>query len=141
MQGHDWSTPQKTPNSVWAMRIYWGFNVLCALAFVALGGFAVMNDPEFAELRNLEAGIVPIVLMLGFMVAVMMPSIILTWSPRHPFTWGLGVAMLGITILGSCFIAPVSFFLLFLWFQPEVKQWFGIEKPQAGGRLDYDAFL
>lgn len=120
------STPQPEKPPVWgfytaycvAMALMWFMLVLVGLSFI-------LNGPPNREMPPQDAKVMGLIFVaLGF--ALMGPYVAAPFLPRRKWAWGLGFALIILSMSGTCCL-PVAIPLLLQWVKPETKAYFDEE--------------
>lgn len=116
-------TPARIPE-VWTWYVVYCLAMAAMYLFcVLLGVVLLVVDPSDLEMDSIEAKVQGAVfLLIGMALAV--PYALAPFLPKRPWTWVLGIVLIGIG-LTSCCCLPASLPLLLAWLKPELKQAFG----------------
>jgi hypothetical protein len=114
--------PARTP-TVW----YW-YVVYCVFMALLYGGLAagvtvMLVMAPASELATGEA-VIMAVLLGGVGLVFLVPYAAAPLLPKRPWTWILGIVLIGLG-LTSCLTMPFSIPLLLFWFKPENQAFFG----------------
>lgn len=108
-----------------AMAIQWFLLVLLGLDFI----FSGPPNPNMSPHESEVIGLIFIVWGAAFMA----PYLAAPFLPRRKWAWGLGFALIILSMSGTCCL-PVAIPLLIQWVKPETKGFFD---EGSGGRKGF----
>ena len=114
--------PPRTP-TVWYWYVVYCLFMAMLYGALVVGGVVVMVMAPSAEIGAGEA-IIMAVLLGGVGLVFLVPYAAAPLLPKRPWTWILGIVLIGLG-LTSCLTMPACIPLLLFWFKPENQAFFG----------------
>lgn len=113
--------PQKPP--IWGWYVAYCFAMAIQMFLLVLLGLNfIFSGPPNREMSVGDAGVMGLIfIVLGS--ALMTPYLAAPFLPRRRWAWGLGFALIIISMSGTCCM-PAAIPLLIQWVKPETKGYF-----------------